>query len=49
MYEIIDNKGTIFSGNEEEITAIFYAIVNGDKELDWVGDLKLIEVKSILK
>lgn len=58
MYEIIDNKGVLFSGSESEMSHIFDVLTNSNdytkKEFkqykcDWVGDLKLIQVLNIYK
>ena len=49
MWEIIDNKGTIYSGTEEDIRVIFDQIQTGEIEESWQGDLKLIEVHAIYR
>ena len=58
MYEIIDNKGVLFSGSESEMSHIFDVLTNSNdytkKEFnlykcDWIGDLKLIQVLNIYK
>ena len=53
-FEIVDDKGIIYSGfTEEQTRDIFGAIVKGDKkfmpENRWKGDLKLIEVHAVYK
>ena len=57
MYEIIDNNGTIHSGNEDEMALAFsvmespedYSQDEQDKYLtDWSGDLKLIQIISLI-
>ena len=56
MWEIIDNNGTIYSGDQEDMTEMFDIMVNTndypkcdtkDVLTDWSGDLKLIEVHNI--
>ena len=47
MWEIIDNNGTVYSGNEDEMQSTFQRIKDGDEEVEWEGDLKLIQVHSI--
>jgi len=49
MWEITDNNGTIYSGNEEEMKTLFEQIEKGETEEKWEGDLRLIEVHSIYK
>ena len=49
MWEITDNGGTIYSGNEDEMRLLYQQIVEGVIEEEWTGDLKLIEVYSIYK
>ena len=58
MYEIIDNKGTIHSGDEDTMIHAFDVMVNSDEyskaEIDewgekWDGDLKLIQVINIVR
>ena len=51
-WEIIDDKGVVYSGgSEEEMRSIFGAIVDGNEswipENGWKGDLKLIQVHAI--
>ena len=45
MWEIIDDKGVIYSGYTEEETLEFF--INPDFE--WEGDLKLVEVHGITR
>jgi len=47
MWEIIDKKGVIYSGNEEDIRIIFDQIREGKISEKWTGDLKLVEVHAI--
>lgn len=49
MWEITDNNGTIYSGNEDEITTLFQQIKDGEIEEEWTGDLRLIQIHSIHK
>ena len=58
MYEIIDNKGVLFSGSESEMSHIFDVLTHPldytKKEFkqykcEWVGDLKFIHVLNICK
>jgi hypothetical protein len=54
MWEIIDKNGTIYSGKEDEIKDIYQKIiyqrvVEGNTEVSWEGDLKLIQVHCIYK
>jgi hypothetical protein len=52
-WEIVDENGTIYSGSEDEMRELFNAIVHGvvndnlDEDLDWLGDLRLIQVHAI--
>jgi len=52
-WEIIDDNGVIYSGTEEEMVLVFSNIVNGDIDQDdlveWIGDLKLVEVHNIYR
>lgn len=59
-FEIIDDNGTIHSGNEDEMYQAFDVMTNSDeyskKEIDkWLtatfpfGDLKLVEVKLVYR
>lgn len=43
-WEIIDEKGALYQGTEDEMNAIFNRILSGEKVAKWIGDLKLIEV-----
>lgn len=51
MYEIIDNKGVIYSGeNLAEMENVYNAMINKDDEYiddDWQGDLKLVHVLRV--
>lgn len=56
MWEIIDNNGTIHSGNEDEMRLAFDIMTDNDaysdEEVDqwasdWEGDLKLIQIHDI--
>lgn len=52
MWEIIDNKGVIFSGGENEMRDLFFDIKNGGVASPltvWEGDLKLVEVVDIYR
>lgn len=49
QWEIIDDKGCIHSGREDEMTTIFYEMTNSNSEDCWEGDLKLIEVHNIYR
>ena len=53
MYEIIDNKGVLFSGDEEGMLHIFDVLTNPDNfpdievqkfECERFGDLKFVKV-----
>lgn len=46
-YEIIDNKGVIYSGDYDEMYSKFYDMIAEDSEETWYGDLKLVEVLEI--
>ena len=53
-FEIVDDKGVIYSGfTEEQTRDIFGAIIEGDEKWlpddRWKGDLKLIEVHAVHK
>ena len=49
MYEIIDNKGTIYSGTEEEMLNYWQDIQNGKADdIDFDGDVRLIQVIDIV-
>ena len=44
-YEIIDDKGVIDSGSEEEMIEQFQKYITGEEEVpEWTGDLKLVKV-----
>ena len=47
MWEIIDNNGTIYSGNEDEIKIIYEQIIEGIIEESWNGDLRLTQIHEI--
>lgn len=47
MWKIIDNKGTLYSGNEEDIKIIFDQIRSGKIQEKWYGDLLLVQVHDI--
>ena len=47
MWEIIDNKGTLYSGGEDDIKIIFEQIRIGAIDEKWYGDIKLIQVHDI--
>jgi hypothetical protein len=47
MWEITDNNGTIYSGNEDEMITLFQQIKNGETEEEWTGDLRLVQVHDI--
>lgn len=43
---IIDNKGIIFEGYEDEITKVFDAIISNEEtdwDCEWEGDLILVK------
>lgn len=55
MWEIIDNNGTIHSGNEDEMKLAFQIMTCQIEatpddiecwEYEWEGDLKLVEVHN---
>ena len=50
-WAIIDDKGTIYDGHEDEMTSLFNAIIKdeSDPDLTWDGDLKLIEIHQAYK
>ena len=48
-YEIIDNNGVVYSGTEEEMTQKFDEILNGEADVAWVGDLKLVHVLNVTR
>lgn len=48
MYEITDDTGTLFSGNEEEILIIWDKIRDSNwNKQDFKGDVRLIQIKDI--
>ena len=47
MWEITDNKGTIYSGSEDEMTDLFLQIKNSEVGEEWTGDLRLIQIHNI--
>lgn len=48
MWEIIDDKGVLYSNRrEEDIRIIFDQIVEGKINQIWYGDLKLVQVHVI--
>ncbi len=49
MWAIIDDKGTLYSGGEDDIRIIFDQIVTGKIDETWYGDLKLVEIHAIHK
>lgn len=49
MWEIIDDNGTIYSGNENEMQFKFEEMIAEDSDETWEGDLKLIEVHNIYR
>jgi hypothetical protein len=57
-WEIIDNNGTIHSGTEDEMLTAFDVMGNSDEHskadidkyyIDWVGDLKLVQVINVVR
>lgn len=49
-WEIIDSEGTLYSGPEEAMRAIFEAIMKNDpefKDVVWSGILKLVEIHDM--
>jgi hypothetical protein len=48
MWAIIDDKGVIYSGNEEEMRDHFQDM-SETNNYDWEGDLKLIEIHSVVR
>lgn len=51
MWEIIDNEGVIYSGSESEMYEYWNKIANQDNpdEIEWIGDLRLIQVHDIYR
>lgn len=49
MFEIIDDKGVIHSGDEVEMEAIFDEMTSEGSEAQWDGDLKLVEIKRVVR
>jgi len=49
MWEIIDDEGVIYSGNEEEVRAYWDKMNSEENEDEWSGDLKLIEIHERTK
>ena len=49
MYEIVDNKGTLYSGSYEEMEDKFSYLINEEHNEDWYGDLKLIKVIQVYR
>jgi hypothetical protein len=47
MWEIIDDKGTVYSGDEDEMKSLFEEIIMGKVKEEWTGDLRLIQVHDI--
>ncbi len=48
MYEIIDNKGTIYSGTEDEMLIVWEDIRDSKHDdIDFEGDVGLIQVIDI--
>ena len=48
-WEIIDEKGVIFSGSEDEMKDKFEKLINlpdPDDGYEWEGDIKLVEVHN---
>jgi len=49
LWKINDCNGCIFSGTEEEMKNKFDEITNGEEDIEWNGDLELVEVHSIFR
>jgi hypothetical protein len=49
QWEVIDERRVIYSGEEEEIKSAFQQIIEKEKDIQWKGDLKLVEVHCICK
>lgn len=49
MWEIIDEKGTIYSGSQEEMNDQFSIMATEHYDGTWEGDLKLIEIHGMIK
>jgi len=50
MFEIIDDKGVIYSGDEEDMEEQFQLMATDEEgKYEWSGDLKLVEVKRVIR
>ena len=53
QWEIIDDKGTIESGTEEDMryhfNDILYTHLFTETDFEWEGDLRLIEVHAVTR
>lgn len=47
LWEIIDENGCVYSGNETDMRFTFENIVDNKADLEWTGDIKLVEVHGI--
>lgn len=48
-WQIVDDEGLVYSGQEEEIRQVWLAITTGEKDfgIEWTGDLRLIEIHGV--
>jgi len=49
QWEIVDDKGVLHSGPEDEMISKWEELTEGETEEEWTGDLKLVEVHGIHK
>lgn len=45
-WELQDSKGKVLNGTKKEMEDLFYKISNGGKEIQWSGELKLVQIHN---
>lgn len=48
-WEIIDNNGVVYSGQEDEMWEVWNRIEAGEEDIEWDGDLQLVQIHAITR
>lgn len=49
QWEIIDDKGVIHSGTQDDMLSEWEKLTMSETEEEWTGDIKLVEVHGVYK